>query len=59
MDNLQRIAHDEGKCVILVTHSASVTEYADVVMEMRAVMTVTENPATSNLITGHSLKPKG
>ncbi len=35
MDILQNLAHIEGKCVILVTHSASLTEYADVVMEIR------------------------
>ncbi len=35
MDILQNLAHIEGKCVIIVTHSASVTEYADVVMEFR------------------------
>ncbi len=35
MEILQNLAHMEGKCVILVTHSSSVTEYADVVMEIR------------------------
>ncbi|MCQ6557134.1 ABC transporter ATP-binding protein [Paenibacillus mendelii] len=35
MDIVRNLAHIEGKCVILVTHSASVTEYADVVMEIR------------------------
>lgn len=35
MDILRKLAHLEGKCVILVTHSASVTEYADVVMEIK------------------------
>jgi len=35
MDILRDLAHSEGKCVIIVTHSPSVTEYADVVLEIR------------------------
>nr|WP_236630901.1 ATP-binding cassette domain-containing protein [Bifidobacterium aemilianum] len=32
MDILARLAHDEGKCVIVVTHSQSVTDRADDVL---------------------------
>lgn len=35
MDILRNVAHSEGKCVIIVTHSAAVTQFADVVMELR------------------------
>ena len=31
MDIFKSLAHEDGKCVIIVTHSKSVTEYADVV----------------------------
>lgn len=34
MNILQGLAHEDGKCVIIVTHSKSVTEYADVVLEI-------------------------
>lgn len=35
MDILRHLAHREGKCVVMVTHSAAVTEYADEVLEIR------------------------
>jgi putative ABC transport system ATP-binding protein len=34
MGILQGLAHEDGKCVIIVTHSKSMTEYSDVVFEI-------------------------
>jgi len=34
MGILQGLAHEDGKCVIIVTHSKSVTEYSDEVFEI-------------------------
>ena len=35
MDILQKLAHDEGYCVIVVTHDGDVAEKADVIYKMR------------------------
>ena len=35
MDILRTLAHDKGRCVIIVTHDPYVAERADVVLRMR------------------------
>lgn len=35
MDILLGLAHEDGKCVIIVTHSKSVSDYADVVLKIK------------------------
>jgi len=35
MEILQRLAHDEGYCVIVVTHDSEVAEIADVIFKMK------------------------
>ena len=35
MDILQKLAHDEGYCVIIVTHDLEIAESADVIYQMR------------------------
>ena len=36
MKILQRLAHEEGKCVLIVTHSRGVSAYADVCYQLKA-----------------------
>ena len=35
METLRRLAHEEGRCVIVVTHDPEVAEAADLVLRMK------------------------
>lgn len=41
LDIFKNLAHKEGKCVIIVTHSASVCDQADVVYDLKKVKNTT------------------
>ena len=43
MGILQRLAHDEGYCVIVVTHDLEVSEAADIVFKMKDGMLIKDN----------------